>query len=327
MKTVLLLFVVFSCEALEDIGVHKEWLRFQELFGKKYTSTKARDQRFTTFKNNLKTIAHHNSLYRAGNTTYRMGVNQFTDWSPEEHSLYVNKFKVMNNSNVKVVSYHAVNETIPESIDWRLRGAVTEVKNQGHCGSCWAFSAVGALEGQASIRLGRRVRLSEQNLLDCADADYGNHGCNGGDSYSGFIYVQNYGIQSGQTYPYVAAQGKCRQKTAELYVEDYFFLPNSEEQLKTAVATLGPIAVAIESTQVLQHYAGGIFFDRTCTGRLNHGVLAVGYGVEAGQEYWLIKNSWGSAWGEQGYFRLARNRYNNCGIADYASRATVRPGN
>lgn len=179
------------------------------------------------------------------------------------------------------------------------------------------------MEGQAKIVLQKRVRLSEQNLIDCADAKYFNHGCDGGDFNNAYSYVASSGIQDETSYHYVASQGRCRQKSSELYVDDYYTLAESEEALKYAVATIGPISVAIESTSELQHYSKGIFYDHTCTNKLNHGVLVVGYGEVNGEEYWLIKNSWGPSWGEQGYFRLARNRFNNCGVASYAGYPVV----
>ncbi|XP_044758253.1 procathepsin L-like [Coccinella septempunctata] len=326
MKTaLLLLFFTVECKTIKGADViQQEWLNFQKLFRRNYDAPGESDKRFSIFKENLLKISSHNDLYDAGNVTHKLGVNQFADWTAEEFAAYVNKFQINTTKiDAKIYQSGEKNPAIPDSCDWRLQWAVTDVRNQGHCGSCWAFSAAGALEGQAQIALGKRLRLSEQNLVDCADESYGNYGCNGGDSNAAFLYVKSSGIQSEETYPYVATQGECRQKSAELYVDDFYFVGGTEEALKEAVASLGPVSVAIESTTELQHYTEGVFFDRTCTNRLNHGVLAVGYGAENGQDYWLIKNSWGSSWGEQGYFRMVRNMYNNCGIASYATVPVV----
>lgn len=214
--------------------------------------------------------------------------------------------------------------TLPESIDWRSKGAVTPVKNQGFCGSCWAFSAVGAMEGQHFLKTKKLVSLSEQNLVDCSPKDTG---CHGGNMDNAFEYViKNNGIDTENGYPYEARDGKCRYVPTKVGAtfSNYIHLPfGNEATLQEAVATSGPVAVGIDAGNELFHnYKEGIFDPDDCTRNLDHGVLVVGYGTENGKDYWLVKNSWGHHWGIDGYIKMARNK-NLCGIADDASYPVV----
>jgi len=226
---------------------------------------------------------------------------------------------------------------IPDAIDWRGKeGYVTEVKDQGHCGSCWAFSASGAIEGAYRRATGRPlVSLSEQNLLDCS-RDYGNMGCDGGWQAWAFQYViDNGGIETEDDYPYLGPETKdddeCQFDRADpgllslgsVNMTGFVDLPEGDEKaLRRAVAAHGPVAVAIEATFALAHYKSGVLTGEYCSKdepQLNHAVLVVGYGTDmrAG-DYWIVKNSWGADWGDKGYFRMARNANNTCGIASEA---------
>ncbi|KAF1439468.1 Cathepsin S, partial [Pygoscelis papua] len=212
---------------------------------------------------------------------------------------------------------------VPDTVDWREKGCVTDVKNQGACGSCWAFSAVGALEAQVKLKTGKLVSLSAQNLVDCTRS-YGNNGCGGGWRTKAFQYIiDNRGIDSDDSYPYTAQDGTCRYNptaraaTCSRYVE----LPHGDEAaLKDAVANVGPISVSIDASQpTFFLYKAGIYHDPSCSQKVNHAVLVIGYGSSDGEDYWLVKNSWGAHFGEQGYIRMARNRGNHCGIASYGA--------
>ncbi|CAL8122206.1 unnamed protein product [Orchesella dallaii] len=220
--------------------------------------------------------------------------------------------------------------TLPASIDWRTKGAVTPVKNQGNCGSCWAFTATGALEGRIFQKTGKLPNLSEQNLVDCATNVNGQgccSGCDGGWMTDAYDYVKiNTGINGNATYPYETKQLTCRYKstakagTATGYV---YTAEDDENDLKKAVAA-GVVATAIDATE-LQAYVSGVF---KCTKfeALNHGVLIVGYGTDASLgDYWLVKNSWGTGWGEKGYIRIARGKGypDSCGIASASNYPTV----
>ena len=199
--------------------------------------------------------------------------------------------------------------SLPESVDWRRRGAVTEVKNQAQCGSCWAFSTTGSVEGINAIVTGELVSLSEQELVDCDSSR--DNGCHGGLMDFAFEFIEkNGGLDTEEDYAYRAEEHKCKPEKRSRRVvsidghEDV--PPNDELALRAAVAHQ-PVSVAIEADQrSFQLYVGGVF-DESCGVALDHGVLAVGYGSEAGQDFWLVKNSWGPAWGDRGYIKLARN--------------------
>ncbi|XP_063362613.1 cathepsin L-like [Cydia amplana] len=216
---------------------------------------------------------------------------------------------------------------LPDYVDWREKGAVTEVKTQGHCGSCWAFSTTGALEGQVFIKTNRLISLSEQNLIDCT-SNYRCRGCGGGWMNNAFQYIKdNGGINTEASYPYEAQNDQCRYNPNNVGATNngYVKIPRDENKLKEAVATVGPIAITINSLPSIHHYGDGVYYDQDCDpDKHNHAVLAVGYGTDAdGGDYWIVKNSWGKGWGRSGYIKMARNRDNNCGIASSASYPLV----
>lgn len=212
--------------------------------------------------------------------------------------------------------------SLPDSIDWRQYGVVTPIKNQGHCGSCWTFSATGAMEGAWAKATGNLISLSEQQLVDCVKKD---HGCNGGEMNDAFIYAIENPICTENQDPYKAEDSKCIDCNSYIQFTSCMNVPFSNElALKEAVAIHGPISVSIQADQpIFRNYKGGIITDKSCGINLDHGVLLVGYGEENGVKYWLVKNSWGTSWGENGYVRILRSDNNNtngiCGIAMQAS--------
>ncbi|ALC40945.1 Cp1, partial [Drosophila busckii] len=303
--------------------LNSEWSSFKSNFGRGYKSLKEELQRREIFISNKRLINEHNKRFRAGLESFEKGVNQFSDLTFEEFErLYLSKLNPYHNNTLEKSVFEPAEGDVPDSIDWRTKGAVTPVKDQGQCGSCWAFSANGALEGQWYLKTSRLISLSEQNLLDCSTEKYGNHGCNGGWPASALKYIIfNRGINADKTYPYEAKQGKCRfNETAIAATMNKigYVASGDEDALKKAVATVGPISVAIMVTGSFMNYKSGVYSEESCPAGVNHGVVIVGYGTDAnGVDYWLVKNSWGPHWGDKGYIRMSRNANNQCEIASY----------
>lgn len=218
------------------------------------------------------------------------------------------------------------NVEYPKEVDWRSQGAVTDVKDQEDCGSCWAFAATGTLEGQHFRKSGKLESMSEQNLVDCT-FKYGCYGCQGGLTDKALLYIKvNKGIDSEDSYPYEGEDERCRFKKSNVVATDTGVVAmHTEQALMEAVATVGPIAVYIDATDAFVYYKSGIFYDPSCSSdTLNHAVLAVGYGTDPkGGDYWLIKNSWSEQWGDKGYVKMARSKQNHCGIGTYGFYPTV----
>lgn len=312
-----------SAETAQDA-----WQSFLYMYKKDYSNSfEEYSRRQEIFYNNLKVIERHNFLHSLGLKSFKLGVNEFADMELREFMALKTGFKPGNRSRSGATYMRPnVPYTLPSSVDWREKGYVTAVKDQKQCGSCWAFSTTGAVEGQHFRKTGKLVSLSEQNLVDCS-SKYGNHGCNGGLMDSAFQYIiDNKGIDTEQSYPYEAKDGKCRFKADNVgaTISGFTDVDEGESNLQDALANNGPISVAIDANhQSFQLYHSGVYDEPDCTQNLDHGVLAVGYGTENGKDYWLVKNSWGLAWGDQGYIKMRRNKDNQCGIALMASYPNV----
>ncbi|GIY62558.1 cathepsin L [Caerostris extrusa] len=297
----LALFALFAVAAsrhmLFDQQLDEHWENFKKTFGKHYNDREEVIRR-TIWERRVADIVRHNLQYDLGLHSFRKGINEYSDMEHEEF------------------------------VDWRDQGLVTPVKNQQQCGSCWAFSTTGSLEGQHMKKTGNLVSLSEQNLVDCSGPE-GNQGCEGGLMDQAFEYIKdNHGIDTEQSYPYTAEDGTCHFKKADVgaTVTGYVDIPTGDEDaLKKAVATVGPISVAIDASHdSFQTYQDGVYDEPECSpDQLDHGVLIVGYGTEDGSDYWLVKNSWGKTWGIKGYIKMSRNKDNQCGIATQASYPLV----
>jgi len=248
----------------------------------------------------------------ASNMTHTAGHNQFSDWSHAEYKQMLGYAGRAEGMTTRAPTVFA--ETNASSVNWVTDGAVTPVKDQGQCGSCWAFSTTGSLEGAHYVATGELLSFSEQQLVDCAGLKYGNYACNGGLQESAYAYYED-GMKAEleSVYPYFSGttqkKGTCAydsSSTTAVTVSDYLAVtPNTPSQMKSALTTQ-PLAVSIEADKmVFQTYKTGVLNSTKCGTSLDHAVLAVGYGTEAGQDYWLVKNSWNTTWGDQGYIKLA----------------------
>ncbi|XP_048238267.1 procathepsin L-like [Haliotis rufescens] len=311
------LLVSISCSRID---LDQDWERFKSQHQKAYISDVDAANRRALWEDNVGVIESHNLEADLGQHTYRLGQNRYTDMSHEEFLQLMTGYKQLGTrDDPSPLVLNVSSADLPDTVDWRKDGYVTDVKDQGACGSCWAFSAACSLEGQHYRKTGRLVSLSEQNLVDCARN--GNYGCEGGYMELAFDYIrQNKGIDTEESYPYVAKQKDCNFSQENVGATDAGFavvISESEDALKSAVALEGPISVGIDaSSRSFMLYKSGIFSSSKCSStKLNHAVTVVGYGAQKKQEYWLLKNSWSTTWGEDGYVFMARNDGNMCGIA------------
>jgi len=332
MKAVIVFLGLF---ALSQAAPSNTWELFKAVHEKVYASNAEESLRKEIFEKNVARIEEHNQKFEAGIESYKQGINQFTDMLQEEVASTMNGFRASDKVKSDKVFVASGNVGIlPVSVDWRDEDIVTPVKDQAQCGSCWAFSTTGSTEGQWALSSGTLVSLSEQQLVSCSRYrnGYTNMGCNGGLMDSAFDYIIDVGgVESEDDYPYVSQNGDvpdCAFDASKIAatISSYVDVTSGDESaLQEAVATIGPISVAIDASKIsFQLYSSGVYYSSSCSSiRLDHGVLAVGYGTENGADYWLVKNSWGDSWGEAGYIKMARNRDNNCGIATQASYPVV----
>jgi C1A family cysteine protease len=301
-----------------------EFNNFVDQYGKKYSADEY-DLRFEIFKFNLDRIQKHN----AKNLSWRMESNAFMDLTWDEFrqsrlGFGTRQTRLSGFERIPHLTDNAIRRTdLPSEVDWRKKGVVNPVKDQGQCGSCWAFSAISSIESNNAIKTGKLYSLSEQQLVDCSGS-YGDQGCNGGLMDDAFQYAEKNALCSEDDYSYTAQDGTCKKTCKGLVkVQSFVDIPAGDENaLQTAVAS-HVVSIAIEADQSgFQFYSGGVF-DGECGQNLDHGVTLEGYGSEDGKPYWLVRNSWGSSWGtEGGYIKLVRGK-NQCGISNAASYPVV----
>lgn len=319
-----------------------EWESFKVQHGKTYDNDQVEFMRRAIFFHNKQRVDQFHQTPESQD--FSVELNHMADLSRIE-MMSINGFKLpedlearrdalQNSPEADKFLNDILNDNsteVPDELDWRqVPGRVSRVKDQEMCGSCWAFASTGALEGQETIRknLSSIIELSEQNLVDCVEDDAG---CNGGIMSDAFNYIKvEGGIDDEQSYPYEAVTRKCRFNKKKVAFNDSgsAILPTGDEQkLKEMVAKFGPVAVAIDASSIwFQLYRKGVYYNKHCANKadqLDHGVLVVGYGTDPKKgDYWIVKNSWGSSWGEKGFIKMARNRNNHCGIATMATIPT-----
>jgi C1A family cysteine protease len=301
--------------------IESEFNTWRDTFRVDFHTTTDFFHRFHVFEQNHLNIWFHNMH---SNSSYTLGHNQFSHLTNDEFAALVNGKKgrpTLHLRYPRIAFYESAATDATESVDWVEKGAVTPVKDQGQCGSCWSFSATGALEGALFVHTGSLHPLSEQQLVDC---DSASSGCGGGLMDNAFQYVMKHGLASEEAYAYKATAGVCAPAADVVVhpgdVKNIVDLPTGDEHALQAAVAHQPVSVAIQANQfAFQFYKSGVLTG-ACGHDLDHGVLVVGYGMDggSGKPYWKVKNSWGPGWGESGYIRLEKG-VGLCGIADSAS--------
>jgi len=319
MKIIVIFALILSTafSAVVRVDEQTAFVSFMHKYGKSYNHDEFQ-VRFNNFKLNKAFVEAHNAKT---DSTFKVAMNKFGDLSAEEFGRVFNGVRVPK-GYVHQATFVNPNVALPDSFDWTTQGAVTPIKDQGQCGSCWAFSTTGSVEGCHFFGTKNLVGLSEQNLVDCSQAQ-GNEGCNGGLMTDAMDYIKANGIDSEASYPYTAQDGTCAFNPANVASHEtgYTNVASGDENALQQSVYQGPTSVAIDASQSsFQFYTSGVYSDPNCSSsQLDHGVLAVGWGSDSGTAYWIVKNSWGTSWGNNGFIWMARNANNMCGIATMAT--------
>jgi KDEL-tailed cysteine endopeptidase len=308
-----LLFTLGVSASSADPQLKGAFEAFISQFEKTYESAEEHAKRFAIYVENRVRVARMNAEH--SHATFAL--NEFADLTWEEfRATYVGGYKPALEKQWEGLRHLGTHKysgaELPTEVDWSAKGAVTPVKNQGQCGSCWAFSTTGALEGAWEIASGKLVSLSEQQLVDCSKKQH-NNGCHGGLMDNGFTYVEQSDLCTEESYPYKASENKCDTSSCSVGLPKGSVTgfkdvhPDDEDALMEALSK-GPVSIAIEADhQAFQFYSGGVL-KKACGTALDHGVLLVGYGEKDGVKFWKVKNSWGASWGEQGFIELEREK-------------------
>jgi len=325
MKAVIVVVaLVASAFALVN-PIYQEWEAWKAQYKPFYLSAEEEQARLKVFAQNKRTVLKMNKIFGDEADGARFGLNQFADLTPEEFAArYLHEIDTNMPRNFLPPTTKTLKD-YPTEKNWVEDGAVTEVKNQGSCGSCWSFSVTGNMEGVYKVAHGELPILSEQQFVDC-DHDCMQYkgqkvcdsGCDGGLMPNAMAYAIREGVTTEEKYPYKGKEGTCQYTSAQaLYkFKDWRAVNGTDVDMIAALNEVGPLSIGVDAT-LWQFYIGGIF-SLPCGKTLNHGVLLVGYGVHEKKEYWLIKNSWGKTWGEKGYLRLIREK-DKCGVDNFVN--------
>lgn len=297
-----------------------EFMRYVSEYGKSYGTKAEFEYRSGLFKETLAHIEEHNSK----GETHTLGINHMSDWSTEEYNKLLGYKPELRKGLNRPEPELLDTSNLKADINWVTDGAVTGVKNQGQCGSCWAFSTTGSIEGAEFLHGTKQLTsLSEQNLVDCSKQ---NDACKGGLMDYAFEYAESHPLMKEADYPYTGHHNlfsRCKYDASKGvgHVAGYKDVASKQVDQMQAALAIGPVSVAIEADKsVFQSYRSGVITSRLCGQKLDHGVLAVGSGTEDGEAYFLVKNSWGASWGEKCYVKIGQD--NVCGILDQPSYPT-----
>ncbi|KMT04500.1 hypothetical protein BVRB_8g181660 [Beta vulgaris subsp. vulgaris] len=311
----------------KSLSIHERHELWMARHGRVYKDQIEKEKRLNIFSKNVERIENFNGN-ASSNKLFTLGVNAFSDLTIEEfvatHTGYKRPFhseSMSGSSMTKGLRFDQNLNDMPPSLDWREKGAVTPIKYQGQCGCCWAFSTVAAVEGLNQIKTGQLIPLSEQELLDCVQ---NNNGCQGGWMTNAFDFIrQNQGLSREDEYQYQATKAQCRATYPSgnaVTINGYQTVPRNDEATLMQAVSQQPVSITIDASGYeFMHYKGGVFNGDCAQNLSNHAVTIVGYGTDTdGTNYWLLKNSWGETWGENGYMKIIRDQ-NQCGITLYAS--------
>jgi len=302
---------------------------FRDSFEKNYKSSNEHEKRKDIFRHNMRFINSHNRKHLG----YNLKLNKFADMTEKEVGQYKGLLDEPEGTynggkKFKIPHIDFANTPMPKSLDWREYGAVSKIRSQGICGSCYAYAVTSAMESAYYLKTGTQIELSQQQIVDCTWG-YGNRGCKGGYPYRALQWIMKHGgLATDDSYGrYLAQEGYCHFKNVSIGagVESYMNITSGNKtELKLALAMYGPVTILINTRpKTFKFYSSGVYFDGSCDDKVDHAAVAVGYGEDNGKEYWLIKNSWSTSWGRDGFMKIW-TKNDNCGVTKKAVVVKIR---